>query len=108
MVLKIVGYEEYLYGESSLSCYHFIRNKVRQKEVVRLILKAVPSYVLKPPLFSFPPIIRVDKDKTITYGELYELYNKYYQKHDIIFRIYKTSKKQIDRYLKKIFLEQNI
>ena len=101
MVLKIVGYEEYLYGESSLSSYYFIRNKVRQKECVRLILKAVPSYILQPPLFSFPPIIRVDKDKNITYDELFELYNKYYHKHEIIFRIYKSSKKQIDRYLKK-------
>ena len=101
IVLKIVGYEEYLYGESSLSSYYFIRNKVRQKECVRLILKAVPSYILQPPLFSFPPIIRVDKDKNITYDELFELYNKYYHKHEIIFRIYKSSKKQIDRYLKK-------
>ena len=101
MVLKVIGYEEYLYGESNLSNYYFIRNKVRQKELVKLILKVVPSYILNPPIFSYPPIIKIDKNKDVNYSDLMELYKKYYPKHEIIFRLYKTTKKQIERYSKK-------
>ena len=100
-ILKVEGYEEYLYGEDILAQYNFIRNKVRQKEVIKLILKSVPSYKIHPPLFNYPPIIRIDKYKNISYNELFNLYKKYYPNHEIIFRLYKTSKKQIERHLTK-------
>ena len=100
-VLKLVGYEEYLYGDNTLAQYNYIRKKVRQKEIIRLILKSVPLYKVKPSIFNYPPIIKVEKGKNITYIDLLNLYNKYYPNHDIIFRIYRTSQKQIKRYLNK-------
>ena len=100
-ILKVGGSEEYIYGEHSLAHYNFIRNKVRQKEVIKLILKSIPLIKINPPIFNYPPIIKVEKNKNITYYDLLALYKKYYPEHDIIFRLYKTSKKQKQRYLKK-------
>ena len=102
-VLKIAGYEEYLYGDYILAHFNYIRNKVRQKEVIKLILKSVPLYKINPPIFNYPPIIRVDtnKDKEITYIDLFNLYKKLYPNHEIIYRLYKTSKRQVKRYLNK-------
>ena len=99
-VLKVAGYEEYLYGDYTLAHYNCIRNKVRQKEVIKLILKSVPIYKINPPIFNYPPIIKIDKNKNISYYELLNLYKKLYPNHDIIFRLYKTTKKQKKRYLK--------
>ena len=100
-VLKVAGYEEYLYGDYILAQYNCVRNKVRQKEVIKLILKSVPLYKIHPSIFNYPPIIKVDKNKNISYFELLNLYKKYYPNQEIIFRLYKTSKKQIKRYLNK-------
>ena len=100
-VLKIVGYEEYLYGENLLGNYNFIINKIRQKEVIKLILKVLPKYKIHPPNFNFPPIIPVYNTKNISYNELLAQYKKAYPDNDIIYRLYKPSKKQKNRYLKK-------
>ena len=98
-VLKVSGYEEYLYGDYTLSHFNCIRNKVRQKETIKLILKSIPFYKISPPIFNYPPLIKINKSKEITYYELLNLYRKLYPNHEIIFRLYKTSKKQIKRYL---------
>ena len=100
-VLKVVGYEEYLYGEKVLGNYDFIGNKVRQKEVIKLILKCIPKYKIRPPNFNFPPVIKVDKIKDITYNELFNLYKKIYTNNDIIYRLYKPSRKQKLKLFKK-------
>ena len=100
-VLKVIGYEEYLYGENILGNYNFIINKIRQKEVVRLILKTIPKYKIHPPNFNFPPIIKVEKNKKITYKELLIEYKKLYPENDIIFRLYRTSKREKEKCLKR-------
>ena len=100
-VLKVIGYEEYLYGENILGNYNFIINKIRQKEVVRLILKNIPKYKIHPPNFNFPPIIKVEKNKKITYNELLIQYKKLYPDNDIIFRLYRPSVKEKKRFLKR-------
>ena len=100
-VLKVIGYEEYLYGENILGNYNLIINKIRQKEVVRLILKVIPKYKIHPPNFNFPPIIKVEKNKKITYNELLIQYKKLYPENDIIFRLYRPSDKEKKRCLKR-------
>ena len=100
-ILKVAGCEEYLYGDFTLSQYNCIRKKVRQKEVIKLILKSIPLYKLQPSIFNYPPILKVNKGKKANYFELLNLYKKYYPNHDIIFRIYKTTKSQKNRYLNK-------
>ena len=55
-VLKIAGCEEYLYGDYTLAQYNCIRKRVRQKEVIKLILKSIPLYKLQPSIFNYPPI----------------------------------------------------
>ena len=103
-ILKVIDSEEYLYGDYTLGSYSFIRNKVRQHEGIRLMLKYIPYYKIQPPIFSFPPIIRVaknDKNDEITYENLFDLYIELYPEHEIIYRINKTSPSQLSRYLKK-------
>ena len=100
-ILKVIGFEEYLYGENILGNYNFIINKVRQKEIVRLILKTIPKYKIHPPNFHFPPIIKIDKNKDITYNELLIQYKKLYPDNNIIFRLYKPSNKQKKSRLKR-------
>ena len=100
-ILKVVGFEEYLYGENILGNYNFIINKVRQKEVIKLILKVIPKYKIHPPNFNFPPIIKVDNIKNITYDELINQYKKLYPENNIIYRLYRPSTKQKNKYLKR-------
>ena len=98
-VLKVIDSEEYLYGDYALDSFNFIRSKARQHEGIRLILKSVPFYKIQPPIFSFPPIIRISEDK-ISYDNLFELYVKYYPDNEIIYRLNKPSISHINRYLK--------
>ena len=101
-VLKLIGYEEYLYGDNILGNYSFIMNKIRQKEDVKLILKSISKYKIHPPNFNFPPILKINKPlKEITYEELLTEYKKLYPNNDIIYRLYKTSTRQKNRCLKK-------
>ena len=99
-VLKVIDSEEYLYGDFTLGSYNFIRSKARQHEGIRLILKCLPFYKVQPPIFSFPPIIRISK-KNISYENLFELYIQLYPQNEIIYRLIKTNSTQINRYLKK-------
>ena len=99
-VLKVIDSEEYLYGDYALDSFNFIRSKARQHEGIRLILKSVPFYKIQPPIFSFPPIIRISEDK-ISYDYLLELYIKYYPDNEIIYRLNKPNNEHINRYLKK-------
>ena len=100
-VLKVIGFEEYLYGENILGNYNFIINKIRQKEVIRLLLKVIPTYKIHNTNYNFPPIIKVDRYRKITYNELLIQYKKLFPNNEIIFRLYRTSKKQKERYLKR-------
>ena len=100
-VLKVIDSEEYLYGDHTLGSYNFIRSKARQHEGIRLILKALPFYKIQPPIFSFPPIIKVTDEDEITYENLFDLYIELYPENEIIYRLNKASTSQIGRYLKK-------
>jgi len=50
-ILKVAGSEEYLYGDYTLGSYNFVKNKVRQHEGIKLILKSLPFYKIQPPFF---------------------------------------------------------
>ena len=99
-ILKVVDSEEYLYGDYTLGSYNFIRSKARQHEGIRLILQSLPFYKIQPPIFSFPPIIKI-KEEDISYEKLFELYIQLYPENEIIYRLNKTNSSQINRYLKK-------
>jgi len=99
-VLKVIDSEEYLYGDFTLGSYNFIRSKARQHEGIRLILKCLPFYKIQPPIFSFPPIIKINEED-ISYENLFELYIQLYPEKEIIYKLNKTNSTQINRYLKK-------
>ena len=99
-VLKVIDSEEYLYGDFTLGSYNFIRSKARQHEGIRLLLKCLPFYKVQPPIFSFPPIIKINK-KNISYENLFDLYIQLYPQNEIVYRLNKTNSTQIERYLKK-------
>ena len=99
-IFKIYDSEEYLYGNYILGSYNYIRNKVRQHEGIRLLLQYYPLYKISPSIMSFPPIIKIS-EKKVSYENLFKLYIELYPKNEIIYRLYKPSNTQINRYLKK-------
>ena len=99
-ILKVIDSEEYLYGDYTLGSYNFIRSKARQHEGIKLILKCLPFYKIQPPIFSFPPIIKINKEE-ISYENLFNLYLELYPEKEIIYRLFKASSSKINRYLKK-------
>ena len=99
-VLKVIDSEEYLYGDYTLGSYNFIRSKARQHEGIKLILNCLPFYKIQPPIFSFPPIIKINQED-ISYEKLFNLYIELYPEKEIIFRLFKASSSKINRYLKK-------
>ena len=100
-ILKVIDAEEYLYGDHTLGSYNFIRSKARQHEGIRLVLKYLPYYKIQPPIFSFPPIIKIKKTDDISFENLFDLYIELYPENEIIYRLNKPSSSQISRYLKK-------
>jgi hypothetical protein len=100
-ILKAIDAEEYLYGDHTLGSYNFIRSKARQHEGIRLVLKYLPYYKIQPPIFSFPPIIKIKKTDDISFENLFDLYIELYPENEIIYRLNKPSSSQISRYLKK-------
>ena len=85
-VLKLYGFEEYLYGDYSIGSYECIRNYVRQFEKVKLVLYKKPKYEINPPISSFPPIILSEANKEFTYFDLLDKYLNNYPHHSVIFR----------------------
>ena len=99
-IFKFYDSEEFLYGNYTIGSYNYIRNKARQHEGINLLLQNYPLYKISPPLMSYPPIIKIEKNKD-SYETLFKLYVDLFPKHEIIYRLGKPSKKEINRYLKK-------
>lgn len=98
-ILKVAESEEYLYGDYTLGSYDFLRGRVRQHEGITVILKRIPFYKVQPPLFNFPPIIRMRKSDA-NYYNLLDQYFLLYPEQQIIYRLYKPDKPQLARFLK--------
>ena len=98
-ILKVAEAEEYLYGDYTLGTFDFVRGRVRQHEGVTVILKRIPFYKVQPPLFNFPPILRMKKANA-NYYDLLDQYFLYYPEQPIIYRLYKPDKPQLSRFLK--------
>ena len=100
-ILKFKEREEYLFGDSLIGAYQFIRGRLRQHETLYFYLKILPLYIVSPPLTSFPPIIRATKSNE-TYINLLKNYLKqYFPNSGIIYRLLRPDEK-----IKKRFIRQ--
>ena len=99
-IFKFFDTEEFLYGNYIIGSYNYIRNKARQHEGINLLLQYYPLYKISPTNMSYPPIIRIGKSEA-TYENLFKLYLDLFPKGEIIYRLGKPNKKEINRYLKK-------
>jgi len=100
-VLKFKGREEYLYGDSFIGAYHFIRGRLREHETIFFYLKILPLYIVSPPLMNFPSIIRTTKANESYVNLLKNYLKQYLPKSGIIFRLLRP-----DERLKKRFIKQ--
>jgi hypothetical protein len=100
-VLKFKEREEYLFGDSLIGAYQFIRGRLRQHETIYFYLKILPSFTVSPTLTSFPPIIRATKGNE-SYIDLLKNYLKqYFPNNGIIYRLLRP-----DERIKKRFIKQ--
>ena len=100
-VLKFKGREEYLYGDSLIGAYQFIRGRLREHETIFFYLKILPLYIVSPPLTNFIPIIRTTKTNESYVNLLKNYLKQYLPKSGIIFRLLRPDEK-----LKKRFIKQ--
>ncbi|MCQ2818302.1 MAG: hypothetical protein MJ252_13630 [archaeon] len=98
-VLKLEAFEEYLYGDYSLSAYQCIRRYVRQFEPVKLVLFKKRTTQLEPVIMFFPPIIRMPANETFTYYDLLKKYFENYPRQYAIFRFGELSEEEKDQFL---------
>ena len=100
-VLKFKEREEYLFGDSLIGAYQFIRGRLRQHETIYFYLKILPLYIVSPSLTSFPPIIRVTKVNE-NYINLLKIYLKqYFPNSGIIYRLLRPDEKIKKRFIKQ-------
>ena len=100
-VLKFKEREEYLYGDSLIGAYQFIRGRLREHETIFFYLKILPLYIVSPTLTNYPPIIRASKANE-NYINLLKTYLRLYSPNSgIIFRLLRPDEK-----LKKRFIKQ--
>ena len=93
-VLKFKEREEYLFGDSLIGAYQFIRGRLRQHETIYFYLKILPLYIVSPSLTSFPPIIRVTEDNNSYLNLLKNYYLKqYFPNSGIIYRLLRPDEK---------------
>ena len=100
-VLKFKEREEYLFGDSLIGAYHFIRGRLRQHETIYFYLKILPLYIVSPPVTSFPPIIRATKTNENYINLLKSYLKQYFPNNGIIYRLLRP-----DERIKKRFLKQ--
>ena len=100
-VLKFKDREEYLYGDSLIGAYQFIRGRLREHETIFFYLKILPLYIVSPPLTSFPPIIRTVKANESYVNLLKNYLKQYLPNSGIVYRLLKPDEK-----LKKRFIKQ--
>jgi len=100
-ILKFKEREEYLFGDSLIGAYQFIRGRLRQHETLYFYLKILPLYIVSPPLTSFPPIIRATKANE-SYINLLKIYLKqYFPNSGIIYRLLRPDEKIKKRFIKQ-------
>ena len=100
-VLKFKEREEYLFGDSLIGAYQFIRGRLRQHETIYFYLKILPSFTVSPTLTSFPPIIRATKGNE-SYIDLLKNYLKqYFPNNGIIYRLLRPDEKIKKRFIKQ-------
>ena len=100
-ILKFKEREEYLYGDSLIGAYHFIRGRLREHETIFFYLKILPLYIVSPILTNFPPIIRTTKSNE-TYVNLLKNYlRQYLPESGIIYRLLRPDEKLIKRFIKQ-------
>ena len=100
-VLKFKEREEYLYGDSLIGAYQFIRGRLREHETIFFYLKILPLYIVSPPLTNFPPIIRTTKANESYVNLLKNYLKQYLPNSGIVYRLLRPDAK-----LKKRFIKQ--
>ena len=98
-VLKIEGYEDYLYGDNSISKYDSVIKKIRQFETVPMILFKKAMFEIKAPISRFPPIIFFKAEETFTYFHLLEKYLNQYPDECALFRFGELSDKEKEQFM---------
>ena len=100
-VLKFKEREEYLFGDSLIGAYHFIRGRLRQHETIFFYLKILPLHIVSPPLMSFPPIIRATKANESYINLLRNYLRQYFPNSGIIYRLLRPDEKIKKRFIKQ-------
>ena len=100
-VLKFKEREEYLFGDSLIGAYHFIRGRLRQHETIYFYLKILPLYIVSPPLTSFPPIIKATKVNESYINLLKNYLKQYFPNSGIIYRLLRPDEKIKKRFIKQ-------
>lgn len=79
-VLKLIGFDDYMYGDYPICTYESVRKLVREYEPVNLILIKYPKdgMYLQPDVSHFPPIIYVPPRKEHNYSILFHRYLELY------------------------------
>ena len=92
-ILKFKEREEYLFGDSLIGAYQFIRGRLRQHETLYFYLKILPLYIVSPSLISFPPIIRATKANESYINLLKNYLKQYFPNSGIIYRLLRPDEK---------------
>ncbi len=79
-VLKLIGFDDYLYGDFPICTYESIRKLVREYEPVNLILIKFPKdgMSVQPDASHFPPIVHIQAKKEFSYTTLFLRYMELY------------------------------
>ena len=100
-VLKFKEREEYLFGDSLIGAYQFIRGRLRQHETIYFYLKILPLYIVSPPVTSFPPIIRATKANESYINLMKNYLKQYFTNSGIIYRLLRPDEKIKKRFIKQ-------
>ena len=100
-VLKFKEREEYLFGDSLIGAYQFIRGRLRQHETIFFYLKILPLYIVSPPVTSFPPIVRATKANESYLNLLRNYLKQYFTNSGIIYRLLRPDEKIKKRFIKQ-------
>jgi len=93
-VLKLLYYEEYMFGDYPICTYESIRSLVREYETVNLTLMMVQKEVANPNNSNFPPIVYIPKNTNFEYKDLLKKYFELFPKTSIMFRCFPNETKQ--------------
>ena len=97
-VLKLEGFEDYLYGDNPISSFGCIKEYLRQDEYLPLVLFKKPIFEIDPPITTFPPIIFMEPDHSFTYFDLLDKYLENYPDNSAIFRFGELNDMEMDQF----------